>query len=496
MNIAIGGIAHETNTFSTLPTDLADFTVKRGDEVLSDKSSQGFWREARERGHEPFPILHARATPSGKVTEFCFDVLLAELLEGLKAVRQLDGVLLFLHGAMEVEEIGDGETAILRAVRDVVGDDILIAVTLDLHANLAPAVADMAQIVTAYRTAPHRDAVETRLRGARLLLECLERDVRPVVYLVKLPLIVAGEAAVTEVAPARDLIAELPAVIDRAGVLDASILIGCAWTDSPFTTVSTLACGPAPVAVRSAAKHVAKAIWEKRGDFEIDSVTAPESEAISLALGSDERPVFISDSGDNPTAGAAGDSPIFLKHLLSESKLQPSNACSGVCSGARSGARSGIALVAGIADGDSVAVCFERGVGSKVKLSVGGRLDNVHTAPLDVCAKVTRLVHEDLKFGNVAILQIGGIDVVLQTERRPFTEMDDFLRVKLDPNDYRMVVVKLGYLFPELRDSAPKHIMALSPGFGDQRIDRLPFRRLKRPIFPLDQNAKFIDPDQ
>ena len=179
MKIAVGGIAHETNTFSTLPTTLQDFTILRGRALLSGGQSEPFWSSVINEGHEVCPLLRAYATPSGKVAKAAFETLLSELVEGLVACGRLDGVLLHLHGAMEVEDIGDGETAILRAVRDSVGSDPLIAVSLDLHANCAPAVAKMADIITAYRTAPHRDAEETRLRCARLLLLCLGAGERP-----------------------------------------------------------------------------------------------------------------------------------------------------------------------------------------------------------------------------------------------------------------------------------------------------------------------------
>ena len=478
MNIAVGGIAHETNTFSTLPTDIGDFSVSRGDEILSHPLSRRFWHDASKRGYTPYPILHARATPSGKVTERCFRGLLAELIDGITAAGSLAGVLLFLHGAMEVEGIGDGETAILTEVRKAVGEEILVAVTLDLHANLAPEVARMADIITAYRTAPHRDAAETQVRGAELLVHCVEQHIRPSVVLKKLPLLVAGEAAVTEVSPAKDLYAALPGLIEKPGILDASILIGCAWTDSPYTTVSALACGVDCKAQEQVVDRIAADIWARKDEFVIDSQTASTEDSIRIGLDAPVQPVFVSDSGDNPTAGAAGDSPMYLKSLLSNSRLQRKD---------DTGAR---ILVAGIADGVAVSACGRLGIGETAKLNVGGKLDSVFAAPLDITGEIISLFPNDPKFGDVAIVGLGRIDLVLQTARRPFTEMGDFVRLGLSADEYQIVVVKLGYLFPELRDYAPKHIMALSPGFGDQRIDTLPYKNLTRPIYPLDPGAR------
>jgi microcystin degradation protein MlrC len=129
---------------------------------------------------------------------------------------------------------------LIQAVRELVGDDMVIAVSLDLHGNISPELVARADILTAYRTAPHRDTAATRLRALKLLTGALERGQRPAAAMVKLPLVLAGEAAVTDVEPARSLYARLPEITQTPGLLDASLLIGCAWTDSPYATVSAI----------------------------------------------------------------------------------------------------------------------------------------------------------------------------------------------------------------------------------------------------------------
>lgn len=466
MRIAIAGLAHETNTFSTLPTAYADFRAARG-EALLDTS---FWQQERAQ-HALFPICVAHASPSGLVTEDAFTRYLTEMRDGMHAALPLDGVLLHLHGAMEVERIGDGETAILRAVRDLIGPKPLIAVTLDLHANLAPDVVALSDIVTAYRTAPHRDVAATRERGARLLLDCLRTGVRPISRMVKLPLLVAGEAAVTEAEPAASLYARLPTFDALPGMYTSSILIGCAWTDSPHTSVSTVVTAADPATAEAAARELAAEVWEARDRFAIDSPTASIDDAIRMAYASPDRPVFISDSGDNPTAGAAGDVPVFLARLVELDVRE--------------------ALVAGMPAPAAVAACFAAGVGGQVDVVLGGELDRVSGYPYPARVTVQGLVPEVDGIPLRALVSIGGVDVVLQRDRLPFTEMRHFHSVGVDPADYKVVVVKLGYLFPELRDYAPAHIMAFSPGFGDQRLDRLPYRRLQRPIYPLDPDTQW-----
>jgi microcystin degradation protein MlrC len=222
-------------------------------------------------------------------------------------------------------------------------------------------------------------------------------------------------------------------------------------------------------ACRAAAHELAGAVWDARRQFAIDVPTAPIADAIEMAYDSPVQPVFISDSGDNPTAGAAGDSPLFLQRLVA--------------------AKAQNALVAGLADPAAVAACFQVGVGAAVRLSLGGKLDRTFAEPYETTALVERLVPATDGIQPRAIVRIDGVTVVIQSDRRPFTELHHFETAGIDPTDWKVIVVKLGYLFPELRDFAPKHIMALSPGFGDQCIGRLPYQRLRRPIFPLDQDV-------
>ncbi len=473
MRIAIGGIAHETNTFSALLTRYDDFRLLRGVDLVGGSGWEAF--RAENPDAQLVPLFAAHATPSGRVIRDAFERLLGELLTELREAMPADGVLLTLHGAMEVEGIGDGETAIVQAVRQEFGPELFVAVTLDLHANLAPAVVEQSQIVTAYRTAPHRDALQTYLRGMRLMVDCLRRGVRPVSRMVKLPLLVAGEAAVTEVEPARSLYAGLPELEAGHGLLGASILIGCAWTDSPHTAVATVVSGSDGPAAEGAARALAARIWERRDEFVVDSATAELPEALLMAAEGGEGPVFISDSGDNTTAGAAGDSPYVLQYLVE-------NGVAG-------------ALVAGITDPAAVAACAEAGAGATVGLSLGGKLDAVHFSPFEcrgtVQNRATGGGEAGAHTGARAVVRIGGVDAVLQSDRRPFTELRHFRELGLDPAEYDVVVVKEGYLFPELRDYAPRHIMGLTPGFADQRLERLPFSRLSRPIHPLDEGVSW-----
>lgn len=477
MRIAVGGIGHETNSFSTLWTGLDDFFVRRGEEIGRDP----FWDEYRRDGIELVPTLFASAAPHGLVRKEAYLTLREELLSRLEAALPVDGVYLGLHGAMEVEAIGDGESDLAAAVRARVGPAVPIVASLDLHGNIAPALVETIDVLTALRTAPHRDGRQTRHRALRHLIRCAREGLRPASAMVKLPLILPGEYAVTEVEPARSLYAMLPTIEAKPGLMDASLMIGCAWTDSPYSTVSSIVVAEADANLaRQEATRLAAAAWERRADFGPDVETASMEECVARALSAPEPTVFLSDSGDNVTAGGAGDLPLFVERLTDAWRLT---------SASRLAASAPDAVVAGIADPEAVAACARAGIGASVSLTIGGKLDTVHAKPLPISGTVRCLAPPDAP--SLAVVQVERVEVVLTADRRAFTSFADFEAAGIRPLDRKIVVVKLGYLFPELRDRAPRALMALSPGFTDLRLNRLPYQRIPRPIYPLDPETKW-----
>jgi microcystin degradation protein MlrC len=457
MRLAIAGIGHETNTFSPLRTGLDRFGVSRGAEILEH------YRIEPLGGVQWVPTLCAGAMPDGLVLRSAYEALREELLSRLADAMPLDGVYMPLHGAMEVEGIGDGETDLARAVRSVVGPDALIAASLDLHANVAPAFAETTDVLTAMRTAPHVDGRETRERAIGHLVRAVREGLRPSNALLKLPLILPGEYAVTDSEPARSLYARLTAAEALPGVMDASLTIGCAWTDSPDTSVGVIVVaegdeGPA----RLAARDLAAEVWARRGEFGPDAEMMPLSEAVAAAMADPDGPTIISDSGDNPTAGAAGDLPLALAELI------------------RAGASS--AVVCPFADAETVAQCSEAGEGARLGVAIGGKLDPAHE-PLRVEALLRRVRP------GLVVLVIGGVEVVLTAGRRGGCHMGTYEEAGIDPRQRHIVVVKQGYLSPEFRAMAHRSIWATTPGATSLRLDELPYTRLTRPIFPLDADA-------
>ena len=460
MRIAICGLAHESCTFSPLPTRLEDFTILRDDELTEQFPFLGQWIEPTY-----IPLLVSHALPGGVITEEAYDHLKTEILDGLMSFGPWDGIYLAMHGGMAVEGKEDIEGQFIAEVREIVGPAALISASYDLHGNVSQKVIDSLDILTAYRTAPHVDQQETQERACRLLIHCIQKRIRPLKALIPLPITLPGERTMTTVEPGSSLYDRIPPIVNRDGVLDASILIGYTWADEPRTGATVVILGTESAPVQRAARELASAFWQVRHDFNFGMITGTTDECIEMALDETEPGVFISDAGDNLTGGGVGDVPYVLDRLLHY--------------------RVPDALFAQIADPGAVAQCQRAGTGAEVSLMIGGKLDPIHGSPLRVSGQVLRLVNIGGSNMHV-VLQVEGVKLILTEVRTAFTRASEFARLDLHPEDHAITAVKLGYLFPELRPLARKSYLAFSPGAINPDITQLPFSRIRRPIFPLD----------
>lgn len=486
MRIAIAGVSHEALNFSPIPAAVEDFDAWRGAEILDYPAIA---HSVQQLGFEPVPLLIARTrAPSGVVEEETYLGFRQEILEGLEQAGPVDGVCLVLHGAMLVENIWSGETDLARSVRALVGQEVLISAMLDLHGNLTDEFANKVDIWAGYRTAPHRDADETLQRALSLLVQCLRSEWRPRPAFVRLPLLLQGEKATTGVEPMKRLLAMAREIEDQAGILNAEVLVGFGWADSPHAGSNAAVIAESeehlPLARREV-RRLAQAMWDARESFTFDmEVCDSVDEAIERALGAPESTVFLSDSGDNPTAGTPGDTTFFLSRLLA---LQVPDA-----------------VFASIPDERAAAACFAAGVGATISLSLGAKMDTIHGEPVEVTGSVEHLYRPSPGGGTgphghtgsapagvreaaMATVRVNGVRIIVTDIRKAFMVMDDFAKAGVDPLAHKIVVVKLGYLMPELRDAAPREILALSPGYADMDLTRLPYRYVTRPTFPLDR---------
>lgn len=474
--IGIGGIAIESSTFSPLPSTLDDFRILRGEAMQARYPFMPAWTFHERSDIAWLPCLHAGAIPGGPVTGEAYATMKAELLDRIRAVLPLDGFYFDVHGAMSVQGLDDAEGDLAAAIRALVGPRCLISAGMDLHGNVTARLVEMVNLFTAYRLAPHDDALETRERACANLLRCLDQGIRPLRAWARIPVILPGERTSTLVEPGRSLYAGLAASDAVPGVIDASLWVGYVWADQPRSGATVVVTGTD--AVRQEAMKIARRYWDTRRAFDFVAPAGSADWCIAQAVALDDRSIFISDSGDNPTAGGVGDVPYMAGRLLAHPAF---------AGGART------AIVASIADPAAVTACFVARVGHEVAVALGGKLDPVHGQPLAVQGRVAALLRADRVGGDIAVLQVGGVHIISTSRRKPYHFVRDMQALGLDPAEHHVTAVKIGYLVPDLRRAAKHALLALTPGAVNQDIPSLTYSRVPRPVFPLDPDM--ADPE-
>lgn len=478
--VAVAGLAIESSTFSPARTHEEDFRVLTGMDVLDfyptlHRDSINFGRA------EWFPSLKAKAIPGGMVTREAYESLVNKTLEMLEENLPYDGLYLELHGAMSVEGLDDPEADYAERVRRLVGKQTLISTCMDLHGNVSERLLRAIDIFTCYRLAPHEDAMESKERAIRTLLMRLENGKGKPAYKarVRVPILLPGEKTSTRIEPAKSLYARVAPATAQDGILDASIWVGYPWADEPRNHAVIVVTGDDREKVKSAAEELAAEFWRVRNEFRFVAPTAGLQECLDKAIASDKKPYFISDMGDNPTAGGAGDVSWTLRELLAHDEFKDEN---------------GKALIyASIPGPELIEKAVKAGVGGYVEAYVGAITDNRYAPPVLLSGRVEAIRENDPIADTEVLVKTGSLQVIVTKKRKPYHYESDFTNLGLDPRNTDIVMVKIGYLVPELYTMQKGWIMALTPGGVDQNLERLDYRRLIRPIFPLDKDME--DPD-
>jgi microcystin degradation protein MlrC len=461
VKIAIAGIATESCTFSPLSTKLDDFNIVHANDDL-------FWERYPFLSEYPniefIGIVVAKAMPGGSVESPAYDSIKADLLNRLSTAGQIDGIYLDMHGAMNVEGRDDAEGDWYTAIREIVGEDCLISASYDLHGNVSERIMQKLDLITGYRTAPHIDVIETRQRAMALLIRCLQEGIRPKKAFVKIPVALAGEKTSTEWEPGSHIYAQVASKIDGKKVMDTTIQVGYVWADEPRMTACVIVLGMDEEAITQTAIELAETYWRHRADFKFGVPALSVKQCIEAAMKEAVYPILISDSGDNPTAGGVGDVTIFLQEAL---EMQADDM-----------------IYASIPDAEAVASCIKAGLAANVSLEIGGKLDTKHSQPLTISGKV-QFILDDTDNRQV-VLKVDTIQIIISEKRTPFHHRQQFLNLNIIPEAHHIVVVKIGYLVPELKAMAKKSYLALSAGAVNQDIVRLPYQRILRPCYPFD----------
>ncbi len=276
MRVGIAGLLHESNTFLPTPTvyeDFASTSLTRGEALIerwqgAPHELGGFLEGARQFGFTPAPALAAYAVPSGALTPEAFERLVAELLEAIQAAGPLDGLLIALHGATVAVNFPDADGEILKRVRALLGPRLPIVCTLDLHANISPAIAAHSTALISYRSNPHLDQRERGLEAAGLMDRILHGQVRPVQALETPPMLIRISSQYTSEPPARGLYEDLREALGWPGILSASVAMGFYYADVEEMGASFLAVADGdPTLARRAAQWLARRAWDRRREF-------------------------------------------------------------------------------------------------------------------------------------------------------------------------------------------------------------------------------------
>ena len=482
--------AHETNTFSQCPTTLdnyRDYVLAFGDEIPDAIAGSvlelvGVENAAREYGWDLIHTVAAWATPSGPVTREVWEAGAGAILEAARGGGGLDGVILCLHGAMTTVDYPDAEGELLVQLRKIIGPDVPVAITLDLHANVTRQMARHADIVCAYRTYPHVDQVATAERAAAVLERAMAGEVSPTVHLAKRNMLVGMDHGRTTTDNPMTRLLERAEKLEAAdpGVLLVSLQAGFSPADFAEVgpSVAVTGDGDSP-RYRTLAEAYMNYAWENR-DFDSNEYLDVATALARLAeAGGGDGPVVIADASDNPGAGAYGDSTFLLQGMIGAGL---ENACFGT-----------------ICDPATAAELGAAGAGATVNVSLGGKVDPAYGPPLDLAGEVVAVTDGTYvaqgprwrgvtqRLGPTAVFRVGGVDIVVASNRVQCTEIETFSHAGIDPRTRDVVAVKSMHHFRAAFEPIARAVLIVDSGaLATKDYHRLPYKNLRRPIFPLD----------
>lgn len=481
--IGIAGIAIESSTFSPAKTTERDFNIRLSGEIFT---SYSFFDQSYIDKADWFPTMRARALPGGVVTKESYESMVIQIIEMTKQTLPLDGLFFDIHGAMNVEGMEDPEGDFIERIRKVVGPKTLISTSMDSHGNVSEVLAKHSDLITCYRMAPHEDAMESKQRALDNLIYRLKSGKGKPKYKawIPVPILLPGEKTSTRVDPGKKLYSKVAPMTEKKGVIDAAIWVGYAWGDAPRNHAVVMTYGDNKKQVVESAEELARDFWNFRHDFEFVAPTTDIEDAFNkafnyLKIREDKKPFIISDMGDNPTAGGAGDVTWTLNKILNMDEFKRSD--------------SPKLIYASIPGPDLINNAFKVGVGNYVEGMVGAMVDNRYSPPIKIKGIVHSLKQGDRNAELEAVVKVNNVYVIVTYKRKPYHYISDFTNLDLDPSSSDLLVVKIGYLVPELYDIRGDWVMALTPGGVDQDLERLGYQNIKRPMYPLDKDMD--DPD-
>jgi microcystin degradation protein MlrC len=496
--IAVGGFLHETNTFAPTKATYDDFVHGGGWPAMTQGADvfrvmrninvglAGFVEAAQAQGWNMLPTIACGASPSAHVTRDAFERIVKVMVEGIQTPGALDAVYLDLHGAMVTEHLDDGEGEILRRVREVIGRDLPLVVSLDLHANVTPEMVEHADALIAYRTYPHVDMAETGRAAARHLARLLRSKQKLAKAFRQLPFLIPISWQCTSDQPTKSIYQKL-AALESDAVPTLSFAPGFPAADFVHCGPSVFAYGQTQADADAAADTIAAMIESHEDDFDGRIYTPDEGVRRAMELAKTaSKPIVIADTQDNPGAGGDSDTTGMLRALV------------------RNNARD--AAIGVIYDPDSAKIAHAAGVGATITLALGGKSGIPGDAPYRQTFIVEHLSDgqfvapgpyfggREMDMGPSAALRIGDVRVVVSSRKAQLADQAMYRYVGIEPTEQAILVNKSSVHFrADFEPIAETLLICAAPGAMPADTAALPWTRL-RPGIRIRPNGPVFAP--
>jgi microcystin degradation protein MlrC len=497
--IAVGGFLHETNTFAPTKATYDDFvhgggwpSMAVGAGVLKTMRDinvglAGFVAQAENNGWELVPTIACAASPSAHVTKDAFERIAKIMVGGIGAAGRLDAVYLDLHGAMVTEHLDDGEGEILARVRKVIGRDLPLVVSLDLHANVTPAMVEHADALIAYRTYPHVDMADTGRAAANHLARLLQTGHKFAKAFRQLPFLIPISWQCTTDQPASGIYQKL-AAMEGDAVPTLSFAPGFPAADFFHCGPSVFAYGRTQADADAAADRLATLIESHENDFDGRIYTPDEGVRYAMELAKNaSKPIVIADTQDNPGAGGDSDTTGMLRALVRNNASR--------------------AAIGAIYDPASAKAAHAAGVGATVTLALGGKSGIPGDAPFQETFVVEKLSDgqfvatgpyyggRDMDMGPSAALRIGDVRVVVSSHKAQLADQSMYRYVGIEPTEQAILVNKSSVHFrADFEPIAEKLLICAAPGAMPADTANLPWTRLRPGIRTRPNGPVFVPP--
>ena len=485
--ILIAECKQEVSTFNPHLSGYDDFGVRRGEELLR------YHRTVRNEIGGVLSVLDAMPgveivpaysaffiTSGGTLAKAAWERIATEFLDSIRAAPPVDGVYFCMHGAMASEVELDPEGWLLAETRKILGTDIPIVVSLDLHGILTDRMVEHSDAIVAYHTYPHVDFFETGQRAARLLLRIVEGEVKPVMAKVTVPALVRGDELITATGLIRHAVEAAKAVEQGPGGLSAAMMWGNPFTDVPeLASCAFVVTDNDPVLAEREALRTANLFWEHHEKMQVPLVSLEEMARIAKAQG--QGTLALVDAADATSSGASGDSNAILRALM------------------EAGYKGRTLLP--IVDEPAVKMAIAAGIGATITTTLGGTLDPKRFTPLPITATV-RLISdgrfrsesfgEEWLAGPTVVLESANFTIAVSSRAVNLYDRSFFYAQGQNPQNFDAVAVKSPHCQHHMyADWCARMVNVDAPGSSSANLPYLGHARCRRPMFPLDAQVTF-----